>query len=199
MRAMHAPGRPVYSMAPRKPPRKIAPAKLAAKFRAEVAKQREDKQAKKRRAFSAAVTEHLEALAKAQRKRKARPSALDPVLTGSTPMQETKGKPTTKNKLVRLLKLSALAIMSHPFGAQLASWTTGVAVDCGAEWSQEAIDLAVARGPHPTAIAPDAIAPDAIALVHEDIDYQVKAGFTEVVYWDEIKDDLRNKSGTSAT
>jgi hypothetical protein len=75
--------------------------------------------------------------------------------------------------------------MSHPFGAQLASWTTGVAVDCGAEWSQEAIDLAVARGPHPTAIAPDAI-----ALVHEDIDYQVKAGFTEVVYWDDIKDDL---------
>jgi hypothetical protein len=126
MRAMHAPGRPVYSMAPRKPPRKIAPAKLAAKFCAEVAKQREDiKQAKKRRAFSAAVTEHLEALAEAQRKKKARPSALDPVLTGSTPMQETKGKPTTKNKLVRLLKLSALAIMSHPFGAQLASWTTG--------------------------------------------------------------------------
>jgi hypothetical protein len=80
---------------------------------------------------------------------------------------------------------SALAIMSHPFGAQLASWTTGVAVDCGAEWSPEAIDLAVAGGPHPTAIAPDAI-----ALVHEDIDYQVKAGFTEVVYWDEIKDDL---------
>jgi hypothetical protein len=45
--------------------------------------------------------------------------------------------------------------------------------------------MAVARGPYPTAIAPDAI-----ALVHEDIDYQVNAGFTEVVYWDEIKDDL---------
>ena len=43
----------------------------------------------------------------------------------------------------------------------------------------------MAQGPHPTTIAPDAI-----ALVHEDIDYQVKAGFTEVVYWDEIKDDL---------
>ena len=26
-------------------------------------------------------------------------------------------------------------------------------------------------------------------MVHEDIDYQVKAGFTETVYWDEIKDD----------
>ena len=27
-------------------------------------------------------------------------------------------------------------------------------------------------------------------LVHEDIAYQVKAGFTEVVYWDEIKNQL---------
>jgi hypothetical protein len=26
--------------------------------------------------------------------------------------------------VVRLLKLSALALMSHPFGAQLANWTT---------------------------------------------------------------------------
>jgi hypothetical protein len=60
-----------------------------------------------------------------------------------------------------------------------------VAVDCGPEWSREAIELAVARGPHPTAIAPDAV-----ALVHEDIEYQVKAGFTEIIFWDAIKDDL---------
>ena len=41
------------------------------------------------------------------------------------------------------------------------------------------------QGPHPTAIAPKEV-----ALVHKDIAYQVKAGFTEVVYWDAIKDDL---------
>jgi hypothetical protein len=87
------------------------------------------------------------------------------------------------NKLVRLLKLSALATMSRPFGAQLASWTTGVAADCGAEWSREAVDLAVARGPHPTANEPDAV-----ALVHEDIEHQVKARFTEAACWDDIKD-----------
>ena len=29
-----------------------------------------------------------------------------------------------------------------------------------------------------------------IALVHEDIDYQAKARFTKVVYWDEIKDNV---------
>jgi hypothetical protein len=60
-----------------------------------------------------------------------------------------------------------------------------VAVDCGTEWSRESIDLAVQRGPHPTTRAPDAV-----ALVHEDIEYQVKASFTEVVFWDEIFNDL---------
>ena len=46
--------------------------------------------------------------------------------------------------------------MSNPFGAQLASATTGVAVDCGAKWLRGAIDLAVAtlhghraQGDHP--------------------------------------------------
>ena len=118
------------------------------------------------------MIEHLEALTEAQRKNKARPSALDPIRDIPNPMQETKGKvKQKKNKLVRLLQLSALAVMSHPFGAQLASWTTGAAVDCGPEWAREAVDIVVASGPHPTAIAPEAI-----ALVHKDIDYQVKAG-----------------------
>jgi hypothetical protein len=180
MRATHAPGRPIASQAPRKPPRKIAPARLEAKARTEAARAKEVQYTTKRRAYSAAVIEHLEAVAKKQRERKATPPSVKSVSAESTPLKATKG--TKKGKLKRLLQLSALAIMSHPFGAQLASWTTGVAVDCGAEWSREAVEVAVARGPHPTAILPDAI-----ALVHEDIDYQVKAGFTEVVYWDEIK------------
>ena len=44
-------------------------------------------------------------------------------------------------------------------------------MDCGSEWTREAVDIALARGPHPTAIAPEAI-----DLVHEDIDYQEKLG-----------------------
>jgi hypothetical protein len=40
--------------------------------------------------------------------------------------------------------VTALAVMSHPFG--IDSWEKGVAVDCGKEWTREAIDLAV-RGP----------------------------------------------------
>jgi hypothetical protein len=78
--------------------------------------------------MSTAVIEHLEALAETQRKKKAGPSALDPVVAEATPMQATKGKSKKKNKLVRLLQLSALARMLHPFRAQLASWMTGVAV-----------------------------------------------------------------------
>ena len=54
-----------------------------------------------------------------------------------------------------------------------------------AEWSRAAVNIAVAQGLHPTAIEPKEV-----ALVHEDMDYQVKAGFTEVIYWDEIKDIL---------
>ncbi len=132
------------------------------------------KNIKKRRACSTAVIDHLEAMAKAQRLRKKAPSALDPVMAEATPVQETKGESPKKRKLKRLLQLSTLAMMSHPFGAQLASWTAGVAADCGAEWTREAVELAVARGPHPTAVAPDAV-----ALVHEDIECQVKAGLTE--------------------
>ena len=57
--------------------------------------------------------------------------------------------------------------MSHLFGTQLASWTTGIAVNCGAEWSQEAVDIGVAPGPHSTAIAPEMV-----ALLHQNITYQ---------------------------
>jgi predicted anti-sigma-YlaC factor YlaD len=150
----------------------------------EAARLKEVQQATKRRAYSQAVGEQMEALAESQRKRKVWPSALDPVLAEeSTPMQQTKG--AKSNKLFRLLQLSVLAMMLHPFGATLASWTTGVAVGCGAKWSRESINLAVQRGPHPTARASDAV-----ALVHEDIEHQVEAGFTEAVFWDKTKDNL---------
>ena len=85
MEAEHAPGLPLSSTAPRKPPRKIAPAKLAAKFRVEVARQKEVRQTRKRQARSNSAIKHLEALAEAQRKKKAGPLAPDPVTTEATP------------------------------------------------------------------------------------------------------------------
>ena len=103
-------------------------------------------------------------------------------------MQARRGK--MKNKLVRLLQLSALAITLHLFGAQLASGTTRVAADCGVEWTREAVDLAMARGPHPTARVPEAA-----GSVHEDIACQAKASsLAEVAHRDEIKEDLPEPS-----
>jgi hypothetical protein len=73
----------------------------------------------------------------------------------------------------------------HPFAAHLKDWEKGVPVDCGSPWTMEAIDLAVARGAHPTARTRDAI-----ELVHKDVEYQVQAGFSQIVLWDDIRNDL---------
>jgi hypothetical protein len=188
MRAEHRPGRPSDSCAPRKPmPRKIAPAKQAAREQTEQAQANTLAKSRERRAYTDAVQQQLESVALAHREKRAGPSAMDSVLSKDTPTQKAKGKSKKKkkNKVVQLLKLSALAVMSHPFGAELARWEKGVAVDCGKEWTREAIDLAVKRGPHPTARSDDAV-----NLVHEDLKYQVDAGFTEIMYWDDIKDRL---------
>jgi hypothetical protein len=78
-----------------------------------------------------------------------------------------------------------LIVLGHPFGETLEEWQSGVPVDCGETWARMAIEAAVARGPHPTARAADAV-----SLVHEDVAYQVKAGFSKIVLWDDIKTDL---------
>jgi hypothetical protein len=78
-----------------------------------------------------------------------------------------------------------LLSMLHPFSGHLRDWEQGVPVACGTPWTREVIDMAIDRGPHPTACLPEAI-----ALVHEDVEYQVAAGFTQIVLWDEIKHNL---------
>ena len=70
----------------------------------------------------------------------------------------------------------------HPFMTTLVEWATGVPVDCGVPWPMEAIDLAVARGPHRSALTTEAR-----TLIVEEVDYQVKAGFTEVMDWETVK------------
>jgi hypothetical protein len=110
---------------------------------------------------------------------------LNEILRGpDTPNNQAQGKPTTKLRW-SLLKPMFLLSMIHPFAGHLKDWEKGVPVDCGPAWSREAINIAVTRGAHPTARDPEAI-----KLVHEDLTYQVTAGFTEIVFWDKIKDDL---------
>jgi hypothetical protein len=132
----------------------------------------------------AQIEKHFEGL---QKKSKiGKPATLSEILQGpNTPVATATGKPKNKKLHRGLLKPMWLVSLLHPFAAHLKDWEQGVLVDCGEPWSEEAIHLAVERGPHPTTRTADAI-----ELVHEDIDYQVKAGFSEIVWWDEIKHNL---------
>jgi hypothetical protein len=60
----------------------------------------------------------------------------------------------------------------HPFTPVMNKWRQGIKVDCGPDWSWDDIEVAVARGPHPTTSTPEAV-----MLFADDIAYQVKAGF----------------------
>ena len=70
----------------------------------------------------------------------------------------------------------------HPFTPIMKEWRNGIAVDCGPDWSWDVIEAAIARGPHPTARTPEAI-----ALFKDDIEYQVNAGFSTVMLWDDVR------------
>jgi hypothetical protein len=55
-------------------------------------------------------------------------------------------------------------------------------VDCGPDWEWETVLAAVARGPHISAMDPENM-----ETVHADIQYQVDAGFSRIVLWDDLK------------
>jgi hypothetical protein len=91
-----------------------------------------------------------------------------------------------KTQLARsLLQPMPLVVLGHPFAETLQQWQTGVPVDCGKPWGRKAIDAAVKKGPHLMARAAEAI-----ALVHDDVAYQIKAGFSKIALRDDIKDNL---------
>jgi hypothetical protein len=69
----------------------------------------------------------------------------------------------------------------HPFLSTLQEWERGIPVDCGPDWDWGIIEAAMARGPHLTARTPSLV-----ALIQEDIEYQIKAGFCCVLLWDNI-------------
>jgi hypothetical protein len=71
----------------------------------------------------------------------------------------------------------------HPFFPTLHEWgSEGVPVDCGPDWAWETVLAAVARGPHISAMDPENM-----STVHEDIQYQVDAGFCKIVLWEDLK------------
>jgi hypothetical protein len=76
----------------------------------------------------------------------------------------------------------AACVSFHPFAETLKDWETGVPVDCGAPWEWETIEAAVDKGAHKSATTDESI-----ALIAEDVAYQVKAGYAEIVSWDELR------------
>ena len=50
-------------------------------------------------------------------------------------------------------------------------------MDCGAPWLEEALAASVERKPHKGSLSEEAI-----QLVHDDVVYQVKAGFVEIYF-----------------
>jgi hypothetical protein len=92
------------------------------------------------------------------------------------PMSEAQGKRRS------LMQPQALAA-GHPFSPTLHQWGFyGVPVDYGPDWQWDSVLAALARGPHHSALEPDNI-----SLVHEDVQYQVDAGFSKIVLWDDIE------------
>jgi hypothetical protein len=69
----------------------------------------------------------------------------------------------------------------HPFVKTLRDWETGVPVDCGDPWKWETIEAAVEKGAHKSATTAESI-----ALIEEDVAYQVKAGYAQIILWEDL-------------
>jgi hypothetical protein len=96
----------------------------------------------------------------------------------NNPMSQAQGK-THRRSLMQPQPRA----QGHPFFPTLNEWATkGVPVDCGPNWEWEIVEQAVARGPHRSSMEKENI-----ALVHEDIQYQVDAGFSRIVLWSELQ------------
>jgi hypothetical protein len=55
-------------------------------------------------------------------------------------------------------------------------------VDCGDPWAWETVEAAVEKGAHKSATSEESI-----KLVQEDVAYQVKAGYAEVIAWRDLQ------------
>jgi hypothetical protein len=84
----------------------------------------------------------------------------------------------------RLMSPSA-CVNFHPFMETLFQLEEGVPIDCGEDWTMEQLKAAIQQGPHKLALDPESI-----ALIEEDVAYQVRAGYAQVVDWSWLKNHL---------
>ena len=75
----------------------------------------------------------------------------------------------------------------HPFVATLVQerLASGVSATCGEPWTRTAITTAVDRGPHTSALTPNAR-----ELIKGEVLYQTATGFSEVVFWHNLRNKL---------
>ena len=71
----------------------------------------------------------------------------------------------------------------HPFLATLVEqWASGVAALCGEPWSEAPILAAIERGPHTSPLMPEAR-----DLIDNKMQYQIQAGFSEMILWSNVQ------------
>jgi hypothetical protein len=97
---------------------------------------------------------------------------------GTAPVQVAQGK-------TKQLMSPHTCVNFHPFAETLQQWEEGVPVDCGEDWTLEQIEAAIKQGPHKLALDPESI-----ALIEEDVAYEVRAGYAEVVDWSKLRRQL---------
>jgi hypothetical protein len=90
-----------------------------------------------------------------------------------SPMVQAQGK---------RLMAPAVCVNFHPFADTLREWEVGVPVDCGEPWAWKTVEAAVEKGAHKSATSEESV-----ALIAEDVAYQVKAGYAQVITWEDLK------------
>jgi hypothetical protein len=123
-----------------------------------------------RPAKHAKIHEHFEELDGKRKATNQHPTVQQTLQFAESPQKRAAGESRS------LMHPSPLVELVHPFGAELKNWSAGIQVDCGKDWTREAILEALERGPHPSAMTEDSY-----ALFNDDIAYQVEAGFSRVV------------------
>ena len=96
------------------------------------------------------------------------------------PVAKAKGKSMGKS-LLNPQELAQRLLPAADYGKLMEYSTRGVRAECGEPWPEEVIQRALAAGPHVSASRPDGA-----ALIWEDIQYQVDAGFVKVVSEEEL-------------
>jgi hypothetical protein len=80
------------------------------------------------------------------------------------------------------LMAPSVCVNVHPFLDTLREWETGFPVDCGPAWDWGAVEAVVAKGVHKSATSQESI-----TLIEEDVAYKVKAGYAQIISWEELQ------------